>query len=128
MDESTPQPAVLSGRFVNLYEPRLYVVENPTIAPDTRWLLVDLSRCPDKPWVIAAAGRVSDEAPVEHALTFTVAGMAGTTCAVRVALPAQPIEATVDGQPCTLEWDAPSRTALLLFPNEPRGVNVTVNF
>ncbi|MCJ7548281.1 MAG: hypothetical protein MUQ30_01195 [Anaerolineae bacterium] len=29
--------------------------QGPVSSPDTRWLLYTWSRCPDKPWVIAAA-------------------------------------------------------------------------
>jgi hypothetical protein len=129
MDESvSAEPVTLSGRYVNLYDPRLSVLQNPRIAPDTRWLLVDLSRCPDQPWVIAAAGRISDETPTERSLDFSVAGMDQTTCAVRVLLPAQPSHLTLNGQDVQCEWDAASQTALLEFPNSPQGVKVSLKW
>ena len=50
-------PVVLRGAFVDdLFDSRLAIRRNPVIAPGSRWLLYDLARCPDHPWVIAAAG------------------------------------------------------------------------
>jgi hypothetical protein len=129
MDESTEDSTLtLSGNYINLYEPELSVMNDPGIAPDTRWLLYDLSRCPDTPWVIAAAGRVEDERVEDGALLFRVEGMAQTTCAVRVRLPSIPTSVLVDGEEIGGHWDAPSRTALLRFPNKPVGVAVVVSW
>lgn len=121
-------PTTLVGHFVNLYDADLAIVENPVIAPDTRWLLYDLSRCPAKPWVIAAAGRVSDEAADDHSLTFTVAGMAQTNCVVRAYIPAQPQQVLVDNQPARSEWSDTTHTVLIAFPNIPQGVSVRLSW
>jgi hypothetical protein len=118
----------LQGRYVNLYDPRLSAVENPSIAPDTRWLLVDLSRCPNQAWVVAAAGRVSDETPTDRSLTFKVEGMAQTTCAVRVLLPSMPRVVSLNGQAGQFVWDDASSTALLEFPNSNQGVKVDLEW
>jgi hypothetical protein len=129
MDESvSAEPVKLQGRYVNLYDPRLSVVENPSIAPDTRWLLVDLSRCPNQAWVVAAAGRVSDERPTDRSLTFKVEGMAQTTCAVRVLLPSMPRVVSLNGQAGQFVWDDASHTALLEFPNSNLGVKVDLEW
>jgi hypothetical protein len=119
---------VLGGSYVNLYDPALSVVADPSIAPDSRWLLYDLSRCPHHPWVIAAAGRVVDEAYDESSLTFTVEGIAETTCAVRIRLPAPPESVTADGETVEAAWDGDSQTALVRFPNAPDGVSVEVTW
>jgi hypothetical protein len=129
MDESvSTEPVTLHGRYVNLYDPRLGIVENPRIAPDTRWLFVDLARCPNQAWVVASAGRVSDETATDHTLSFSVAGMDQTTCVVRALLPARPARASFNGQAGAFAWDDASHTALLEFPNLPQGVAVTLEW
>ena len=127
MDETEDTTLTLPGTYVNLYDPDLTVVTDPQIAPDTRWLLYDLARCPEGPWVIAAAGRVEDERAEEDALTFTVEGMAGTECAVRVSLPSAPTFVSGEGSDVAIEWDAASKTALVRFSNQPAGVSVRIS-
>jgi hypothetical protein len=90
MDESTGAATALPGVFVNLFDGDLPVLTDPVIAPDTRWLFYDLARCPEHPWVIAASGRIRDEAYDDHSLAFTVEGMADTPCVVRARVPAVP--------------------------------------
>ena len=129
MNESvSDEPVTLQGRFVNLYDPHLGVLENPRIAPDTRWLLVDLSRCPSHAWVVAAAGRMDDETLGDHSLSFTVSGMAQTTCAVRVLLPVKPGLSLIDSHTGRFAWDDNSHTALLEFPNSPQGIKVRLEW
>ncbi|HEY3288756.1 MAG TPA: hypothetical protein VGK87_01380, partial [Anaerolineae bacterium] len=40
-ETSSPDSVQLTGQYVDLFDHRLRVLENPYIAPDTRWLLVD---------------------------------------------------------------------------------------
>ena len=127
MDESSQmQSLTLTGAYVNLYDPVLPIVADPEIAPDTRWLLYDLSRCPDKPWVIAAAGRVENEVAVGNGLTFTVEGMADTMCVARVYLPSAPTTVHIDALESSNTWDAASQTLYLRFPNRPEGVSINI--
>ena len=131
MDESSLVTSLaLPGAYVNLFDADLPVLVDPVIAPDTRWLLYDLSRCAEGPWVIAAAGRVEDETATADRLTFRVEGMAGTQCAVRVWLPKAPVAVLVhvEGSDHAWDqvWDAASRTLLLRFANRPEGVSVEV--
>jgi hypothetical protein len=129
MDETPETPPVtLPGLFVNLYDAHLKVVRDPVIAPDTRWLLADLSRYADQACVVGAAGRISGEMASEHSLAFNVAGMAQTTCAVRVKMPVQPARATRDGKDQACAWDESSHTALLEFPNKPNGVDIVIEW
>ena len=127
MDESnSDQTTVLPGTFVNLFDATLPVLTNPSIMPDTRWLLYDLDRCPDKPWVIAAAGRLRDEEYDDTRLSFTVEGMAGTTCVIRARVPRQPKMVAVQDRDTSFLWDAASRTVSVHFANNPEGVSVNI--
>ncbi len=127
MDESLDtEPHILSGQWINLFDAQLPVTIDPRIAPDTRWLLYDLSRCPAHPWVIAAAGRVENETYSDHSLTFTVAGMANTLCSARVRLPVKPTQVIVGDGPVDFEWENASSTALVQFSNQSDGVSVEI--
>jgi hypothetical protein len=129
MEGAASDPTVvLSGQYVNLFDARLSILVDPAVAPDTRWLLYDLSRCPDRPWVIAAAGRVRHEAWDDRSLSCTVEGMEGTTCAVRARLPVEPARVTADGESASCEWDALSHTVLIRFANRPAGRRVQVTW
>jgi hypothetical protein len=111
---------------VNLYDARLSIHIDPTIEPDTRRLFYDLSHCPERPWVIAAAGRVRQEMWDARSLSFVIEGMAETTCAVRARIPSQPTQVKADGESASYEWDALSRTVLIQFANRPEGQLVEV--
>ncbi|MBT6147426.1 MAG: hypothetical protein HOH74_18460 [Gemmatimonadetes bacterium] len=127
MDESSQEESVdLEGTFVNLYDAELGVCESPTIVPDSRWLLYDLSRCPEHPWVIASAGKVREEEAHGSSLSFVIEGMAETTCSVRVRVPVEPAEVTVSEGTVEWAWDGASRTALLRLPNRPEGTRVEI--
>ncbi len=127
--ESRPgeSPHVLSGRFVDLFDGRLKVRDKVELGPDARVLLIDLDRVPtDRPRVLAAACRVTDETPEGGGLSFFAQGPKGVTASVRVLLPRAPKAATVAGESAKLSWDEASKTALLRFPNSADPVKVTI--
>jgi hypothetical protein len=127
IDESGQGQAVnLPGRYVNLFDARLSIHIDPAIKPDTRWLLYDLSHCPERPWVIAAAGRVRQESWEGCSLSCVIEGMDGTTCVVRARIPSEPVQVKASGESASYEWDAPSRTVLIRFANRPTGRLVEV--
>lgn len=128
MDESTGAATTLPGVFVNLFDADLPVLTNPIITPDTRWLFYDLARCPEHPWVIAASGRIRDEAYDDHSLTFTVEGMADTPCVIRARVPQCPASVVAAGKDADMTWNAASRTVLIRFVNDPAGVAVWVGW
>jgi len=101
---------------------------DPCICPETRVLLYDLSRCPEHPRVVAAAGHVADEQFDDSSLRFAVRGPADTQCVVRVRVPFPPVSTTANGVRVKSAWDASSRTALIRFANLPTGVRVVVQW
>ncbi|WP_165251913.1 hypothetical protein [Paludisphaera soli] len=120
---------VLKGRFVDLFDADLKVVDSVTLDPAKRSLLLDLDRVPSKgPRVLAAAGRVTDEAPKGDGLAFFVRGPQEITASVRVALPRAPKSVAVAGQPLAdaQSWDEASKTLLIRFPNSADAVKVEI--
>lgn len=126
--EPTPgkPPRELKGRFVDLFDAGLKVVDSVTLDPDRRALLIDLDRVPtDRPRVLAAACKITGESATERGgLSFIARGPKGTTASVRVALPRRPEKVAIDGQPldgAAQAWDEASSTLLLRFENSADG-------
>ena len=72
--------------------------------------------------VVAAAARIEDERAGDRTLRFRATGPADTWAAIRVRLPAAPVDVSAGGAPLDAAWDAGSGTALLRHPNAPEGV------
>lgn len=129
MDEGTSYPFYsLPGLWINLFDPELAVLQDPSILPETRWLLYDLSRCPQGPWVIASAGRIENETPGARSLTFQIAGMANTTCCFRARVPAAPAQVSAGGVKVDFTWEPRSQTILVKFPNQIAGMPVEITW
>jgi hypothetical protein len=127
-EEDIDEHATLAGRWVNLFDPELAVMIDPKIEPGTRWLLYDLDHCPEHPWLIAAAGRVSNETWSEGVLTFTVEGMANTICSLRARVPGKPSGVIAGGNPAAFKWDAASQTVWVKFENRCKGMPVEIHW
>ena len=136
MDEvDYSEPNILSGRFINLFDPELGVLIDPIIHADSRWLLYDLSCLPEHPGVIACAGCVHDECFDGHSLTFVMESMAKTTCTIRANIPMKPGKISVkraDNSGENIipdwEWDELSKTILLRFAGDPKGIRVELDW
>jgi hypothetical protein len=120
------EPLTLDGRYVNLFDPGLEVVQNPTFQPGTRALLFDLDSPGDeKPRMIAAAGRVRDVRVDDKGLSCSVRGPLGTHCRLRMQCAAEPKRIAIEpiGE-LKSSWDASSRTTLIEFDNRGESVSL----
>ena len=132
LDESLPDaPRVVRGRFVDLFDARLPILESVALAPGSRRLLLDLDHArPAGPAVLASACKVLGAGvDAEGTFRFRAEGPDRIEAALRIALPAAPAEVTVDGQPLPADaraWDAGTRTLLLRFPHAAGGRGVVV--
>ena len=136
LDESTGgPPATLRGRFVDLFDPNLALATAVDLAPGSRRLLLDLDRvaAPDRPQVLAAAGRVADARWDAGHLDFTLTGPSQTEAVARVRLPHPPrgpARVAAGAAPAAevpAAWDEASRTVLIRLPNDPAGRRVTLD-
>ena len=130
LDESTPnaKPYILHGRYLNLFDPALAVLNTVTVAPRSRMLLLDLNSVKsDGPRVVSAACRVRDEKADGKALQFRTDGIGGTNAIVQIAANRTPVEVLVDGKPLDpTKYDYSGGLLRVRFPNsvEPAIVNV----
>jgi hypothetical protein len=127
LDESPAGPPhMLRGRFVDLFDARLPILESVTVAPGSRHLLFDLDRPrPPAPAVVASACKVlGAEKMPNGSFRFFAEGPEKIEAVVRLALDSEPVEITLDGKVVTataLVWDANTKTLLLRFPNPASG-------
>lgn len=126
--EPTPgeSPRELKGRFIDLFDAQLKVLDSVTLDPDRRSLLIDLDRVQtDKPRVIAAACKVTGEETTDDGgLSFVARGPKDTTASARVSLARRPGKVAVDGEALddkAQTWDEASQTLLLRFDNSADG-------
>lgn len=126
------KPLVLSGRFIDLFNPELPVLSSVTVNPGAQALLVDLDKVKDskRPQVLAASFRESDENRGSHSYSFTAKSPVETDGVSRVLLPSMPKSVTVDGVQSfnPQDWDKNTRTYLLKFENSPEGRQVTFDW
>lgn len=126
------KPLVLSGRFIDLFNPELPVLTSVTVNPGAQALLVDLDKVKDskRPQVLAASFRESDENRGSHSYSFTAKSPVETDGVSRVLLPSMPKSVTVDGVQSfnPQDWDKNSKTYMLKFENSPEGRKVTFDW
>jgi hypothetical protein len=130
LDESTPgaKPYVLHGRYLNLFDPDLAVLNTVTVTPRTRMLLLDLGGIkPGEMTVVAAACRVRDQKADSRTLQFRADGIGDTNAIVQIVMPAAPAQVLVGGQPLDpSKFDFSSGMLRVRFPNSAEPVTVEV--
>jgi hypothetical protein len=111
LDESLPgEPLLLSGRFINLFDPELRVTNHVSLAPGSRYFLLDLDqkRGGGEPVVLASACKSLVTGKGAGKITVTVEGVEETPGAVLMYWPGKaPGTVTLEGKP--LE---PARTSV----------------
>ncbi len=130
LDESTPgaKPYVLRGRYLNLFDPDLAVLNTVTVTPRTRMMLFDLGSIKaGEMKVVAAACRVRDEKVDGKTLQFRADGIGDTNAIVQIAMPAAPAQVLVGGQALDAsKFDFSSGMLRVRFPNSAEPVTVEV--
>ena len=130
LDESTPdaKPYILHGRYLNLFDPELAVLNTVTVAPRSRMLLLDLNSVKSAdPKVVAAACRVRDEKTDGKTLQFRADGIGETNAIVQIAAHSAPVEVLVGGKPLDpSKYDYSAGLLRVRFPNSVEPVTVNV--
>ncbi len=127
LDESLDRPPhVLRGRFIDLFDARLPIIETVTLTPGSRHLLLDLGHARvSEPAVLASACKtLGAEVTPDGSFRFFAEGPDKIEAVARVVLPSAPTEVRVDDQPLAGDawsWDAASKTVLFRFPNAAGG-------
>ena len=127
MDETSDlSPLTLEGKFIDLYDPLLPILDGATLPPGSRKLLYDLDKRPHGAVILAEAGRSTISRSSGRSLSYITKGPKGTVNRSRVSLPKEPLSVEAEGSSWT--WDEDSRTLLLEFQNNPDGVSVLIKW
>lgn len=123
LDESIAgEPRMLQGRFVNLFDPELRVVQSVGLKPGERYLLRDLNFKPAaKPSVLASACKTLETARDDQSLTLAVEGVAKTPAIILLNTAKPLASVTLDGQKLTgIEFSETEKLCWIRFENEAR--------
>jgi hypothetical protein len=120
----------LSGRFINLFDPDLPVLQNIALSPKKRALLLDLNKLDLKvPRILAAACWVREETWKDNVLRFRAEGVDRSQAVVRIAAPHRPTRILINGNLLPADqYEGAGDTLLLRFPNAAAGVRIDVGF
>jgi hypothetical protein len=131
MTESvSDEPLQLKGRFIDLLDARLPLLNEKTLKPSDQAWLLDLDRVTAKaPVALAAAGRIEKWSPEADRVKFLCVSPEGTHLAARLLLPAAPKTVAVGGKACdTYEWDESSKTVLLRDSGDERRREIEISW
>lgn len=129
VDESVDnKPLMFRGKYIDMFDPKLPVKDIVGVNPGSQAMLLDLANVKNgnKPSVLAASFRESDEKSEKGKYSFVAKSPVDTDGIARVLLPSAPKSVTIDGVESYVPsaWDASSRTYLIEFDNHPDGRNV----
>jgi len=129
LDESNSKDDyTISGKLIDLYNPKLPVLQSKNLKPGEQGLFLNIDRVIDKnkPQVLAAASREYEEKITSNSYAYIAKSPINTSNVSRVLLPKKPKSVLVDNKEVNQQqnWDQYSMTYLLEFENNPDGVSV----
>jgi hypothetical protein len=131
LDESIDsKPHMLPGRFVNLFDSELRVQNDVSIAPGSRWFLLDLDAARTKrPHLLASACKTLPSGQTRDQISFTVEGVGGTPAIMLLESIKAPRAVTLDGEILTtFEYSAKERLLWIHFQNDVVPRELVVQF
>jgi hypothetical protein len=131
LDESVAgEPKEVRGRFVNLFDSELRVVNSVSLKPGARYLLRDLNFKPAaQPTVLASACKALETARDGKSLSLAVEGVAKTPAVVLLSAASGPKSVTLDGTTLTsFEYSQSEKLLWIKFPNESRPRTLAIGF
>lgn len=130
LDESIPgEPKTLDGRYVNLLDPELRVLDGVRITPGARLFLRSLGAPGPERELIASAGKALLTERAGNSLTWTVEGVARTPGVLLLRAPAAPRAVTLAGTPVPASSTRFAEGLFWVrFENESRPRKLTMEF
>lgn len=131
MDESpaSNEPLVLKGRFIDLFDASLPIVNEKEVHPGEQAFLYDLDKVSKdvQVKVLASASRQYDEEVTQNSYSFVSKSPAHTDNVMRILLPQKPMKVQTSVASRST-WDEESKTLLLVFENNPEGVQMRIEW
>tara|TARA_R110002020_G_scaffold108281_2_gene251103 strand:+ start:94403 stop:96622 length:2220 start_codon:yes stop_codon:yes gene_type:complete len=137
MDESVSTKVYKStGLFIDLFDPKLPILEEKITEPGDQSFLYDLSSLKNssKFQVLASAARISNELSDIRSYSFIAKSPVNTVNSMRILLPHKPANIEIinaeskEAQSFEKSWEAGSKTLWLQFNNSSDGIKVIIEF
>jgi hypothetical protein len=124
------EPKLVKGRFINLFDAELRVQHSVTLAPHSRFFLLDLDAANGHaPRVLASACKTLQVKGVSGSLDVWVEGVASTPAIVSISAVKPPQSITLAGQPLKdFEFSTAEHLLWVRFPNEAQPRQLRVSF
>lgn len=137
LDENdNKEPLHIKRSVIDLFDPELPVLQEKIINPGEQAYLFDLNRIENKkqPQVLCGASRVYQEKKTKTSYAFLTKSPSNTMNAMRILLPSKPSEILLNNdanqviKDFTSSWDEASKTCLLKFENNSKGISVQLKW
>ena len=131
LDESIGgNPRALRGRFVNLFDSELRVVNRISIDPGTRWFLLDLNRARARqPRLLASACKALPISQTRARISFMVEGVGANPAVMLLESSKAPSAVTLDGKNlAAFAYSAKERLLWIHFENDVVPRELTVRY
>jgi hypothetical protein len=131
LDESVEgDPHALHGRFINLFDSELHVQNEISIAPGSRWFLLDLDAARNgRPHLLASGCKALLKAQKDDQIRFVVQGVGETPANMLLESTKAPRAVTLDGKNMTtFEYSAKERLLWIHFENEAAPRELAVQY
>ncbi|PZP52010.1 MAG: hypothetical protein DI598_01855, partial [Pseudopedobacter saltans] len=137
LDENESKtPYTAKGKFIDLFDPKLPIINSKEVLPDNQSLLFDIDAIQNKKQaqVLASASRIYDEKTSSNTYEFIAKSPINTINVMRVLLPQKLKKCTATKtNGSTVEdlqwnWDEMSKTTFVSFANDPQGIKVRLEW
>lgn len=137
LDENENKESLhIKRQVIDLFDPELPVLQEKIINPGEQAYLFDLNRIENKkqPQVLATASRVYEEKTTKNSYSFLTKSPSNTMNAMRILLPSKPSEIILSNDAkqtitaFTTTWDEVSKTCLLKFENDSKGISIQLKW
>lgn len=120
----------LRGRFIDLFDSGLSILEEVVLTPGQKKFLLDVGKYQKPlPRVLAAACRITEETAGHNMLRFRAEGIEGTEAVARVALPGAPGQVLVNGKQLPQsDIDQAESPFKIRFANSAAGNAIEINY
>lgn len=122
----------IQGHFINLFSPKLEVLDSVTLNAGDRVFLLNLDWQKNKrPTLLASAAKITSFKTEGHDVRCFATGPQATTAATRLHLPAEPRSVKINEVAATEKqkhWDAATHTLLLEYANQPDGQWIQIEY
>ena len=124
------EPLTLKGNYIDLFDPNLPCLKEKKVNPDEQAFLFNIDAISKKkqPQILASASRQYDEKIGKRSYSFVAKSPAETNNVMRILLPKEPKDIQVSCKEFTQAWDKDTHTLLLMFENNPDGVQVAIKW